>query len=81
MSVLKLSSPYLMVNLYAVCRKSGYYTAETVYKAPPGFGLPNMGSGAGGGSIGLGVGMTFPLNVGGKSNVYPSRITVEMEPL
>jgi hypothetical protein len=84
-STWKLTSPAEVViavadgDLHVACSKLGYRTAEVVYKAPPGVGLPSMGGGAGG--IGLGPGLRFPPRIGDKSAAYPSRVMVELERL
>ena len=69
-------------DLHVDCTKKGYRSAEIIYKAPSGAGLPSMGSGgAGGGGIGLGQGTSFPTNVENKNAAYPSQISVEMDRL
>ena len=83
----RLTSPAEVViavadgDLHVACSKPGYRTAEVVYKAPPGVGLPTMGGGAGGGGIGLGPGVSFPIRIGDKSAAYPSRVMVDLERL
>ncbi|PUA18961.1 hypothetical protein [Glaciimonas sp. PCH181] len=68
-------------DLHVSCNKRGYRSAETVYKAPAGIGLPSMGNSAGGGGIGLGQGMSLPMNVSDKNSAYPNRVTVELDRL
>jgi len=68
-------------DLHVACSKVGYRSAEVVYKAPPGIGLPSMGLGGGGYGLGLGQGFSFPISVGDKSATYPSRVMVELERL
>jgi len=66
-------------DLHVACSKVGYRTAEVVYKAPPGVGLPNMG--LGGSGLGMGMDLRLPVNLGDKNVAYPSRVMVELERL
>ena len=68
-------------DLHVSCNKQGYRTAEAVYRAPAGIGLPSMGNSPGGGGIGLGHGTSLPINVGDKNSAYPNRVTVELDRL
>jgi hypothetical protein len=67
-------------DLRVVCSKDGYRTAELIFKPSNGLGS-NVGVGVGGGSgnVGVGVGLNFPIGLG--RNTYPSRVTVDMNPL
>jgi hypothetical protein len=67
-------------DLRVICNKNGYRTSEVIYR-PYGASNSSLGIGIGGGSgnVGVGLGMGFPIGSGG--GAYPSRITVEMNPL
>jgi hypothetical protein len=64
-------------DLRVVCSKSGYRSAEVVYR-PSSPSNSNIGIGIGGGHVGVGLGFGIPISFGGRA--YPSRITVELTP-
>lgn len=64
-------------DLRVVCNKPGYRTAELVYRASGAAG--GMGVQIGGGSGGVGVGLSFPIGRRAVAD-YPSQLTVEMRP-
>lgn len=70
-------------DLHVLCSQPGYRTAEVVYPAMAvggsGSGV-GLGLGGGGGNVGFGVGLNFPFR-SGSAAAYPSRITVELNPL
>jgi hypothetical protein len=71
-------------DLRVVCNKEGYRTSEMVYKpsgpyAPYGSSV-GVGIGGGSGHVGGGVGLSVPIGMGGGRG-YPSRVTVDMNPL
>lgn len=67
-------------NLRVVCNKPGYRTSEVIQGPSNPLGSSvGLGVGGGGGNVGVGVGLNFPIRVGGGN--YPSRVTVELNPL
>lgn len=67
-------------DLRVVCNKPGYRTSEVIQRPSNPLGSSvGLGVGGGGGNVGVGVGLNFPIRVGGGS--YPSRVTVELNPL
>ncbi|HEY8606361.1 MAG TPA: hypothetical protein VIM12_04505 [Noviherbaspirillum sp.] len=67
-------------DLRVVCNKEGYRTSEVLYRPSNPLGSNvGLGVGGGGGHVGVGVGLNFPIRVGGGS--YPSRVTVDLNPL
>ncbi len=67
-------------DLSVVCDKPGYRTSEFVYRPASGSGSNvGIGLGGGGGHAGIGLGLNFPISVG--AGAYPSRVTVDMNPL
>ncbi|HYD59369.1 MAG TPA: hypothetical protein VEC35_03395 [Noviherbaspirillum sp.] len=66
-------------DLRVLCNKTGFRTSEVVYRPSSSYGS-SMGVGAagGGGNVGVGVGLSFPISLGG--GMYPSRVTVDMNP-
>lgn len=66
-------------DLRVVCQKTGYRTAEMVFRPSSALGSSvGLGVGGGGGNVGVGVGLSFPIQLGG--GTYPSRITVDLTP-
>ena len=75
-------------DLRVVCNKAGYRTSEVIHRNQSGRGFKSSGTrlgvGIGGGTggysgIGVSLGFGFPLT--GRTNDYPSHITVDMSPL
>lgn len=67
-------------DLRVICNKSGYRTSEVVYQpSSPTNSNVGIGLGGGGSHIGVGLGFGIPISLGGGN--YPSRITVEMNPV
>ena len=70
-------------DLHVLCNKDGYRASEMIFRPspPPGSYGSSVGVGAAGGSghSGVGVGLNFPIWLGGGSS-YPSRIIIEMNP-
>lgn len=67
-------------DLRVVCNKDGYRTSEMIFKPSSPLGSSvGLGVGGGGGNVGVGVGLNFPISLGG--GTYPSRVTVDLNPL
>ena len=67
-------------DLRVVCDKNGYRTSEVVYRPSTPFGSSvGVGVGGGSGNVGVGVGLSMPVLLG--RGGYPSRITVNLNPL
>lgn len=67
-------------DLRVLCNKPGYRTSEVIHRPSNPLGSSvGLGVGSGGGNVGVGVGLNFPIRVGGGH--YPSRVTVELNPL
>ena len=75
-------------DLRVVCNKEGYRTSEVLFRGGTagagGSRLPSVGIGVGGGfggysSVGVSLGLGFPLS--GPGTDYPARVVVEMAPL
>ena len=67
-------------DLRVVCNKDGYRTSELLFK-PSGTSSGSsvgLGVGGGGGHVGVGLGMSVPITLG--SMVYPTRVSVELNP-
>lgn len=66
-------------DLRVVCNKDGYRTSEVIYRpsSPHGSSV-GLGAAGGSGNVGVGVGLSFPVRLGGGS--YPARVTVDMNP-
>lgn len=67
-------------DLRVVCNKPGYRTSEVIYR-PSSASNSNVGIGIGGGSGNVGVGLGFGIPIGMGGGTYPSRITVDLNPL
>lgn len=67
-------------DLRVVCNKEGYRPSEAIFRpySPVGSSV-GIGAGGGGRNLGVGVGLNFPVLLGG--GTYPSRVTVELNPL
>jgi hypothetical protein len=67
-------------ELRVVCDKPGYRTSEVRYQpySPLGSSV-GLGVGGGGGDVGVGIGLNFPVLLG--RGGYPSKVTVDLNPL